>query len=113
MVDTEFTDNKDFFVRNHGGVPEIDPAAYSIDIEGLVNNPKTLTLADLQNDELFPRQTSVVALQCSGTRRIEQISMYPGDGDELINAPWGEGAIGNARWEGVSLKKVIKHCGGT
>jgi sulfite oxidase len=37
---------------------------------------------------------------------------YPGDGDELINAPWGEGAIGTARWTGVSLKKVIKHCGG-
>lgn len=27
-----------------------------------------------------------VTLQCSGTRRIEQIQLYPGDGDELINA---------------------------
>ena len=27
-------------------------------------------------------------------------------------AQWGEGAIGTARWTGVSLKKVIKHCGG-
>lgn len=54
----------------------------------------------------------VATLQCSGTRRIEQIAQYPGDGDELINAPWGEGAIGTARWTGVSLKKVIKHCGG-
>jgi sulfite oxidase len=61
---------------------------------------------------------------------IEQIHEYPGDGDELINAPvgnadralvrrprltslqWGEGAIGTARWTGVSLKKVIKACGG-
>jgi sulfite oxidase len=23
-------------------------------------------------------------------RRLEQIAQYPGDGDELINAPWGE-----------------------
>jgi sulfite oxidase len=61
---------------------------------------------------LFPRQSNVVSLQCSGTRRIEQITKYPGDGDELINAPWGEGAIGTARWTGVSLKKVIKYCGG-
>lgn len=30
----------------------------------------------------------------------------------MINAPWAEGAIGTARWTGVSLKKVIKHCGG-
>lgn len=43
---------------------------------------------------------------------MEQIKLYPGDGDELINAPWGEGAIGNAVWTGVSLKKVIKYCGG-
>ncbi|KUI74367.1 Sulfite oxidase, mitochondrial [Cytospora mali] len=112
LVETEITNNEDFFVRNHGGIPEIDISQYSLDIEGLVNQPKRLTLADLQNEELFPRQTSVVSLQCSGTRRKEQISQYPGDGDELINAPWGEGAIGTARWTGVSLKKVIKHCGG-
>ncbi|KAG9818564.1 molybdopterin binding oxidoreductase, partial [Aureobasidium melanogenum] len=112
LVETEITDNKDHFVRNHGGIPEIDPEQYTLDIEGLVNDPKRLTLADLQNEELFPRQSNVVSLQCSGTRRIEQIHEYPGDGDELINAPWGEGAIGTARWTGVSLKKVIKYCGG-
>ncbi|KAH8204401.1 hypothetical protein TruAng_001452 [Truncatella angustata] len=112
LVETEITSNKDHFVRNHGGIPEIDPAEYFLDIGGLVNDPKRLTLADLQNEELFPRQSNVVSLQCSGTRRIEQIHQYPGDGDELINAPWGEGAIGTARWTGVSLKKVIKYCGG-
>ncbi|KZT65853.1 molybdopterin binding oxidoreductase [Daedalea quercina L-15889] len=54
-----------------------------------------------------------VTLQCSGTRRIEQIQEYPGDGDELINAPWGEGAIGTAVYCRVSLKKVLKFaCGG-
>lgn len=30
----------------------------------------------------------------------------------MINAPWAEGAIGSAQWTGVSLKKVVKHCGG-
>ena len=109
---TEFTDNKDFFVRNHGGVPEIDPAAYFVEVEGLVKNPKKFTLKDLQDEQVFPRISHVAALQCSGTRRLEQISKYPGDGDELINAPWGEGAIGNARWGGISLKKLIKSCGG-
>ncbi|KAF2084796.1 sulfite oxidase [Saccharata proteae CBS 121410] len=112
LVKSEVTSNKDFFVRNHGGIPEIDASKYTLDISGLVKNPKRLTLADLQNEELFPRQSNVVSLQCSGTRRIEQIQQYPGDGDELINAPWGEGAIGTARWTGVSLKKVIKYCGG-
>ncbi|GIZ37728.1 hypothetical protein CKM354_000116400 [Cercospora kikuchii] len=112
LVETEITPNKDFFVRNHGGIPEIDISAYDFEIEGLVNNPKKLTLADLQNEKLFKKRSHVVALQCSGTRRIEQINQYPGDGDELINAPWGEGAIGNARWGGVYLKDVIDYCGG-
>jgi sulfite oxidase len=44
--------------------------------------------------------------------RIEQIAEYAGEGDEMINDPWAEGAIGTAVWTGVSLKKVIKHCGG-
>ncbi|KAK3935068.1 sulfite oxidase [Diplogelasinospora grovesii] len=112
LVETVITRNQDFFVRNHGGVPEIDADKFTLDIGGLVNEPKRLTLADLQNEAIFPRQSNIVSLQCSGTRRIEQIHEYPGDGDELINAPWGEGAIGTARWTGVSLKKVIKYCGG-
>lgn len=99
-------------MRNHGGIPDIDPSEYSLRLDGLVKNPMSLTLADLQNEDLFPRQSSLVTIQCSGTRRIEQINEYAGEGDEMINAPWAEGAIGTAHWTGVSLKKVIKHCGG-
>lgn len=104
--------NEDFFVRNHGGIPEIDEEAYHLDIGGMVKNPQRLTLADLKDESKFKRMTQTVTLQCSGTRRLEQLNTYPGAGDELINAPWGEGAIGNAVWTGVSLKKVIKYCGG-
>jgi len=53
----------------------------------MVKTPQRLTLGDLQNEALFPRMSRVVTLQCSGTRRIEQIHEYPGEGDELINAP--------------------------
>ncbi|MCJ1369174.1 hypothetical protein MMC20_000383 [Loxospora ochrophaea] len=112
LVATTITRNEDHFVRNHGGIPRINEEDYTLDIDGLVNQPKRLTLDDLKNEDLFPRMSTVSTIQCSGTRRIEQINEYPGDGDELINAPWGEGAIGTARWTGVSLKKVIKYCGG-
>lgn len=101
-------------IRNHGGVPDIDADAYELEIGGLVNTPVKLSLNDLQNPDKFPyvfsftlassmlivrtisfsRQSEViVTIQCSGTRRIEQIGQYPGEGDELINAPWGEGAM--------------------
>lgn len=79
-METELTDNKDFFIRNHGGVPEIEDEAYDLDLDGLVNSPQKFTLKDLQDEKRFPRQSTVVSLQCSGTRRIEQIHEYPGDG---------------------------------
>ncbi|KAI0312870.1 sulfite oxidase mitochondrial precursor [Amylostereum chailletii] len=102
-----------YSVRNHGGVPDIDEDALELEIGGLVNNPTTITLRDLKNPNKFPQAEVTVTLQCSGTRRIEQIQQYPGDGDELINAPWGEGAIGTAVYRGVPLKKVLKiACGG-
>lgn len=51
-------------------------------------------------------------LSIVGTRRVEQIAYAAGEGDELLSAPWAEGAIGSAVWKGVSLKKVIKYFGG-
>lgn len=87
LVETPITNNEDHFVRNHGGIPEIDEDAFYFDIAGLVNNPKRITMKELKDEKLFPRQSTVVTIQCSGTRRIEQIHEYPGDGDELINAP--------------------------
>ncbi|CAF1125266.1 unnamed protein product [Adineta steineri] len=112
LMQNKMTPNEYHFVRNHGGIPTIDKTAFTLTIGGLVNKPQILTLADLQDPKKFEPVEVTVTLQCSGTRRIEQIHEYPGEGDELINAPWGEGAIGTARYRGVSLKKVLKYCGG-
>ena len=92
-------------VRNHGGVPDIDEDVFELEVGGLVNKPVKLSMKDLKDPNKFPYVTQVhtttficgthvlirqvevtVTLQCSGTRRIEQIHEYPGDGDELINA---------------------------
>ncbi|KAF5253821.1 hypothetical protein FANTH_1282 [Fusarium anthophilum] len=97
--------NELHFVQNHGGIPDIDTNAYDILLDRLVNDPKTLILADFQNE-------SLVAIQCSGTRRYKEIVEYSGEGDEMINAPWAEGARGTAKWTSVSLQKDTKYCGG-
>ena len=106
------TPNDLHFVRNHGGIPIIDKDKWNLQLDGLVNNPKTYTLADLMDESKFPRMEKLVTIQCSGTRRIEQISLYAGQGDEVPQAPWAEGAIGTANYVGISLKKIIKDCGG-
>ncbi|KAJ7213940.1 Oxidoreductase, molybdopterin-binding domain-containing protein [Mycena pura] len=109
----KLTDNKYHFVRNHGGIPNIKEDVFELEIGGLVHKSVKLSLAELKDPAKFPQVEVTVTLQCSGTRRIEQINQYPGDGDELINAPWGEGAIGTAVYRGVPLKKVLKlACGG-
>lgn len=112
LTQTPITPNELHFVRNHGGIPDIDSKAWDLRIDGLVKEPQRLTLEKLQNEDLFPRTSKLVTLQCSGTRRLEQIQEYAGEGDEMINAPWAEGAIGTATWTGVSLKKILKYCGG-
>ena len=55
------------FVRNHGGIPDIDHEKWNFKINVFIENTKTLTLAELQNEELFPRISELVAIQCSGT----------------------------------------------
>ncbi|KAI4211567.1 MAG: hypothetical protein LQ351_005608 [Letrouitia transgressa] len=106
------TPNSLHFVRNHGGIPIINKDKWSLELDGLVGNPKSYKLEDLMNESKFPRIEKLVTIQCSGTRRIEQISLYAGQGDEVPQAPWAEGAIGTAKYVGISLKKVIKDCGG-
>ena len=108
----EITPNSLHFVRNHGGIPLVKEEKYSFDVDGLVKTPRTFTLSDLKDESRFPRVKKVVTMQCSGTRRIEQITLYAGQGDEVPQAPWAEGAIGTAEYVGVSLKKLIKECGG-
>lgn len=74
-------------MRNHGGIPRIEADDWYLDIGGMVQKPQRLTLKDLEDETKFPRQTTTSTIQCSGTRRMEQISLYPGEGDEMINAP--------------------------
>lgn len=106
------TPNPLHFVRNHGGIPIIEQDQWDLSLDGLVNTPKKYSLGDLMDANRFPRIVKDVTMQCSGTRRIEQIGLYGGQGDEVPQAPWAEGAIGTARYVGISLKKVIKDCGG-
>jgi sulfite oxidase len=112
VTDKVVTPNNLHFVRNHGGIPIIEKEDFSFMMDGLVKNPQEFTLDDLMDESRFPRVEKLATIQCSGTRRIEQILKYPGQGDEVPQAPWAEGAISTARWVGVSLKKVIKACGG-
>ncbi|KAK0703043.1 Oxidoreductase, molybdopterin-binding domain-containing protein [Lasiosphaeria miniovina] len=69
LVKKTVTPNELHLVRNHGGIPDIDAQAFDLQLDGLVNKPQKIALADLQNEALFPRVSKLVTIQCSGTQR--------------------------------------------
>lgn len=98
------TPNDAFFVRYHlSGLPyEIDPATFRLSIGGHVGAPLSLSLADMKRD--FPVQEIVAVNQCSGNSRG---FFAPRVGGGQL----GNGAMGNARWQGVSLKALLDKAG--
>jgi hydroxyacylglutathione hydrolase len=102
---SQITPNELFFVRNHGSIPEVDPAAYRLTVRGLVATPLTLSLTDLR--QRFEHITLDAVLSCAGNRRSELAAIAPIPGQ----APWGPGATGNARWGGIRLRDVLQAAG--
>ncbi|CAG9170976.1 SorA family sulfite dehydrogenase catalytic subunit [Cupriavidus pinatubonensis] len=98
------TPNDAFFVRYHwSGIPtSIDPQTYRLRVGGHVKAPLELSLADLKS---LADPVEIVAVnQCSGNSR--------GLFDPRVNGgQLGNGAMGNARWTGVPLRKVLEKAG--
>ncbi len=93
-----------FYVRNHGAIPQIDPASYRVSIEGLVERPLELSLAELR--ERFAKHSVTATMACAGNRRAEMAAQKP-----ISGVPWQAGAVGNAVWTGVRLADVLRAAG--
>ncbi len=93
-----------FYVRSHAPNPKIDPASFRLRVEGLVDKPLSISLAEL--DGTFESTSTVSTMTCAGNRRSEHSLVKPVGG-----VPWQAGAIGNARWSGVRLSEVLKKAG--
>ena len=92
------------FVRSQNKAPEIDPATYRLSIEGdAVGNPIELSLADLKR---LPSRSQVNWLECAGNSRV-QYERVLGKAVDPAQLPWGQGAVSNAEWTGVSLYNVL------
>jgi sulfite oxidase len=94
-----------FYVRNHGPIPELEPADWRLRVQGLVRRDLVLSLNDLSAG--FAELELDVTLQCAGNRRQGFIAVRDIPGE----APWGPGATGTARWTGVSLGDVLASAG--
>src|SRR5207248_8877824 len=61
-----------FYVRGHGVVPEIDPAAWRLQVQGAVERELSLSFATLR--EVFREREVTATLQCAGNRRAGLIA---------------------------------------
>jgi sulfite oxidase len=101
LSESPVTPTDAFYVRGHGPVPEIDPAAWRLRVDGLVHRPLDLSLTTVR--EAFPERTETATLQCAGNRRAGLIAYRDIPGE----APWGPGATGTATWTGIPLSDVL------
>ncbi len=105
LVDSYVTPRADFFVRNHAAIPRVETDTFRLRVDGLVERPLELTLADLR--ARFPRVEVVATLQCAGNRREELVVVAPVPGEVV----WGTEAISNGRWAGVQLRALLAAVG--
>jgi DMSO/TMAO reductase YedYZ molybdopterin-dependent catalytic subunit len=83
----EITPNHEFYITTYSDkTPEINVNAFRLRVEGLVEKPYILTMNDLEE---MKDKSEFVTLECIGN-------------------PVGGDAIGNALWEGVTLRKIIE-----
>ena len=105
LADERITSLDAFYVRNHGPVPELEPSAWRLRVDGLVERELELSLAELRSR--FARHEVAATLQCAGNRRAGFLTVRDIPGE----APWGPGATGTAVWSGVRLTDVLTAAG--
>ncbi len=91
-LDSWITPNDEFFIIKHYDEPVIDTASWSLQIDGLVTTPLSLTLSDLQVRE---RSEVTFTIECSGNTGL----------------PFFNGGIGNATWGGAALGPILEEAG--
>src|SRR6202012_5378818 len=98
------TPNDAFFVRYHlATIPlSVDTKSYRLSVHGFVQTPLSLSLDEIKS---LADTVEVVAVnQCSGNSRGFSAP-------RVFGAQLANGSMGNARWTGVPLRKVLEKAG--
>ena len=106
LLDDDVTPYEHLFVRNNGLVPDtaldMDAAGWTLTIDGEVDGPLELSIADLQ--ERFETVTRRLVVECGGNGRA---FFQPG----ASGNQWTTGAVGCPEWTGVRLADVLAEAG--
>jgi DMSO/TMAO reductase YedYZ molybdopterin-dependent catalytic subunit len=96
-----------FFIRSHAPTPRLNPATWTLHVEGNgVRKPIVYTYDDLWNH--FPHVSITRTMECAGNRRVLFGAEF---GHRFAGTQWGRGAIGTAEWTGVRLRDLLEPAG--
>jgi sulfane dehydrogenase subunit SoxC len=85
----------------HFDIPAADEASWTVEVDGLVERPLTLSMDDLR---ARPAVTRPVTMECAGNGRA---LMSP----RSASQPWLHEAVGNAEWTGTPLAPILEEAG--
>ncbi|MBR0657153.1 sulfite oxidase [Plastoroseomonas arctica] len=104
LLDDAVTPAEKMFIRMNGRIPEpvADPGAWRFRVEGELNAPLELSVAELQ--ARFEVVTLQLQMECGGNGRAQFQPQTRGN-------QWTSGAISNAEWTGVRLRDVLNAAG--
>ena len=103
LLDDKITPTSRHFIRNNGLPPEaINASAWTITVDGMVQNPTAFTIADLRAQ--FEVVSLALTIECGGNGRAFFDPPAPGE-------QWTFGAVACSRWTGVRLVDVLRKVG--
>ena len=103
LLNDSVTPTNRMFIRNNGLPPEqVDPDSWELVVDGLVEKPLRLSIADLKRD--FKVVTQQLVVECGGNGRAFFEPSASGN-------QWTYGAVGCPEWTGVRLADVLKAAG--
>lgn len=89
------------YLLTHYDIPALDETSWRLRIDGHVERPQSLSLAELRSR---PRVSLPVTFECAGNGRA-RLSPRP------ISQPWLDGAVGTATWTGTPLAPLLREAG--
>jgi len=85
----------------HFDIPPADETSWTVEVDGLVQNPLTLSMDDIRSR---PAVTRPVTMECAGNGR----ALMP---PRAESQPWLLEAVGNAEWTGTPLPPILEEAG--
>jgi DMSO/TMAO reductase YedYZ molybdopterin-dependent catalytic subunit len=89
------------YLLTHYDIPEVDSATWRLEVDGLVEEPLSLSLEDMR---ARPAVETAVTMECAGNGRAH---VEP----HVVSQPWLLEAVGTARWRGTPVAGVLQEAG--